>query len=205
MEIICQTCKGKLSIPDEKIPKDTVVRISCPHCKNKITVSTKVEEPSFPESPDSETPIEAFEEEEKRVLICEDDPHNRALLISALKELNYKPTLAANVEDFFNKVKFTQYDLIILNEEFANNSPDNNPIRAYIQPMPMPVRRYIFFALIGKNFKTLDNLMAFSMSANVVINIKDLPSIKNILKKSIADHERFYKIFMDSLKMMGKR
>lgn len=202
MEIICQTCNSKFSISDEKIPKDAVFKIPCPQCKNKITVSTKLEEPS---SPELEPSPEAFGEEEKRALVCEDDPHNRALLISALKDLNYNPTLAANVEDFFNKVKFTHYDLFVLNEEFAHSSPNDNPILGYIQPMPMAVRRNVFIALIGKNFNTLDNFMAFSKSANVVINIKDLSHIKNILKKSIADYEIFYKIYMDSLKMMGKR
>jgi len=198
MEIVCQICKGKFSIADEKVPKDAVFKILCPQCKNKITVSTKAEEPSLPEP-------ETFEEEGKRALICEDDPHNRAILISALKDLDYKPTLAANREDFFNKVKFTHYDLIVLNENFSNSSPNDNPILQYICAMPMSIRRYIFFALIGRDFRTLDNFMAFSKSANVVINVKDLPHIKSILKKSIADYERFYKVFIDSLRTMGKR
>lgn len=41
MEVICEQCKAKLNILDEKIPKDQVVRINCPKCKSKITLDTR--------------------------------------------------------------------------------------------------------------------------------------------------------------------
>jgi DNA-directed RNA polymerase subunit RPC12/RpoP len=41
MEVICEQCKTKLNIPDEKIPKDQVVRINCPKCRSKITLDTR--------------------------------------------------------------------------------------------------------------------------------------------------------------------
>ena len=41
MELICEQCKTKLNILDEKIPKDQVVRINCPKCKSKITLDTR--------------------------------------------------------------------------------------------------------------------------------------------------------------------
>jgi hypothetical protein len=47
-------------------------------------------------------------------------------------------------------------------------------------------------------------MMAFSKSANVVINQKDLSQIKNILRKSIPDNDRFYKVFKETLKALGK-
>ena len=40
MEIVCESCKAKLNIPDEKIPKGQAVRISCPKCKKKIVLET---------------------------------------------------------------------------------------------------------------------------------------------------------------------
>lgn len=41
MELTCDQCKTKLNIPDEKIPKDQVVRINCPKCKYKITLDPR--------------------------------------------------------------------------------------------------------------------------------------------------------------------
>ena len=46
--------------------------------------------------------------------------------------------------------------------------------------------------------------MAFSLSANAVINTKDMEKLHPILKKAISDNDKFYKIFMDTMKEMGK-
>ena len=35
MEVSCAQCNTKLNVPDEKIPKDQMIRINCPKCKNK--------------------------------------------------------------------------------------------------------------------------------------------------------------------------
>ena len=35
MEITCEHCAATLNIPDDKIPKSQVFRISCPKCKSK--------------------------------------------------------------------------------------------------------------------------------------------------------------------------
>ena len=71
--------------------------------------------------------------------------------------------------------------------------------------MSMSARRNIFLTLIGKDFKTGDNMTAFTKSSNIIVNEKDLPDLKEILKKSVADNDRFYKVFRESLLKMGKR
>ena len=68
----------------------------------------------------------------------------------------------------------------------------------------MATRRHIFLAIIGNGFKTLNNMQAFSYSVNLVINEKDVDKLAKILKKAIAEHEMFYKVFKESLQAMGK-
>ena len=55
MEVTCAQCNTKLNVPDDKIPKDQMVRINCPKCKNKITI-----EP--PKSAQDEKSTEEFDE-----------------------------------------------------------------------------------------------------------------------------------------------
>jgi hypothetical protein len=50
----------------------------------------------------------------------------------------------------------------------------------------------------------MDNMMAFAMSANLVVNEKDLDKLAAVLKKALSDHEKFYKVFMDTLLEVGK-
>jgi hypothetical protein len=68
----------------------------------------------------------------------------------------------------------------------------------------MPVRRRIFLALVSDGFKTMDNMMAFAMSANVVIHGKDAEKLNLVLRKAIAENERFYKVYTDTLVETGK-
>ena len=47
-------------------------------------------------------------------------------------------------------------------------------------------------------------MKAFAMSANLVVNQGDVENLGAILKKSISENEKFYKVFMDTLKESGK-
>jgi flagellar motor component MotA len=102
-------------------------------------------------------------------------------------------------------VRFNQYDVIVLNENFGGNPPENNEVLKFFQNMPMNTRRHIFLALVGQNLKTLDNMTAFSKSVNAVINKSDISNLANILKKSIDDNEQFYKVYKETLRRLGKR
>ena len=45
----------------------------------------------------------------------------------------------------------------------------------------------------------MDQMMAYSVSANLVVNRKDIQKLDNVLKRGISDHEQFYKVLMDTL------
>ena len=62
----------------------------------------------------------------------------------------------------------------------------------------------IFLALMGDKVNTMDDMMAYTMSANMVISTKDADKLSSILKKGLSEHERFYKVFMDTLVEVGK-
>ncbi len=152
-----------------------------------------------------ETNTEEYEEAIKSALICEDSSDLRNSIASALDSLGYKHEIAASPDDTFEKLRFNQYDLIVMNEKFGGGAPEANAVYKHIQFMPMMTRRHIFFALIGQNFKTGDYMAAFSKSANIIINEKDVPNLKSLLKAAIADNDQFYKVYKESLVKMGKR
>jgi len=71
--------------------------------------------------------------------------------------------------------------------------------------MSMDTRREMFFALIGKEFRTYDYMTAFSKSTNIVINANDLPDIKKVLTNALEENEKFYKVLKETLSAVGKR
>ena len=57
---------------------------------------------------------------------------------------------------------------------------------------------------LQEGFKTMDDMMAFALSANLVVNTKELDKLLAILKRALSDYEKFYKVFMDTLVEVGK-
>jgi hypothetical protein len=50
----------------------------------------------------------------------------------------------------------------------------------------------------------MDDMMAYTISANAVINTKDVDKLSSILKQGLSEYEKFYKVFMDILVEVGK-
>ena len=145
------------------------------------------------------------EEGAKTSLICEDNQEFRNTITSVLKELKYETDTAANADEAFEKLRFNRYDVVAISEKYAGSAPENNELLKHLQTMPMSNRRHIFVALFGEDLVTGDNMQAFDKSVNVVINEKDLPTLKTVLKRSISDNDQFYKVYKESLIKMGKR
>jgi hypothetical protein len=68
----------------------------------------------------------------------------------------------------------------------------------------MDIRRNIFVTMISSRFHTMDNMMTFNKSVNLIINIKNIDDIDKILQRGIADNEFFYRVFRESLKKTGQ-
>jgi len=215
-----------MNIPDEKLPKDQAFSITCPGCKTKIKVDQhlkpKASEPTSPPPTPQEkektidtasmvVSYEDFEDDDDLIIYEENDQlalildeKNKEIWTKALEEKEFKIQYAKSPEHAVHKMKFTHFHFVALNENFGNGPVDENPFYQTLIEMPMVTRRDVFFALVGANFKSLNNMQAFQKSANVVINEKDLEKLGDILKKSISENEIFYKVYKETLHAMGK-
>ncbi len=218
MKVDCESCGKTLNIPDEKIPPNKKVTISCPACKAKVTVGKPAPEKKAPSPSEAEEQeeamqvidpgqfadeeLEVLEEGAKRALIC--DTTNQKNIDPVLKELGYATKTVSSATDAIGRMKFTDYNLVVLAEDFAGSTLDNNIVLKYIQPMSMTTRRKMFVAMLGKDVRTMDNMKAFGLSVNVVISTKDMGNLAKILKKSISENDAFYKVFKETLVSLGK-
>lgn len=235
MEVTCSQCKTKLNIPDEKIPKDQMVRVNCPKCKGKITIEPvrPAEEEQSPNDSFVETGkmhlkfIESQKGEDSKeetsdyegysgdealdfidegikpaLILAGDDMVEKAR--SSIDELGYKSISAPNTRDALGKMRFHHFDMVLLADGFDGQELENSPIMNYINHLSMSSRRRIFFVLMGEKFKTMDDMKAYAMSANMVINNKDVDKLTSLLKRGLSEHEKFYKVFMDTLVETGR-
>lgn len=206
MEISCPGCQKRFLVPDEKLPANTKVVLTCPDCKGKITVDTrgKSEESGPLPDTDQDAAIEFFEEGTKTGLVCVPDESIKRNAICALEELGYKTSAADDLRTFYAKVRYNHYGVMVVSEKYAEGETENNPVLKYLERLPISVRRNIFLFLISTQHRTLDTLMAFSLSVNAIINEKDLGEMREILQKSLSQQEHFYRVFKECLRVEGR-
>jgi predicted Zn finger-like uncharacterized protein len=214
MEIICDNCQSKFRVPDEKIPAGKRTTVPCPKCKGKISLGSSRGSSrgraSFASADSNngydaaEKPFDFIEEEGVTALVCESNPLVRKTITNALDVLDYQITEAESTRDALKRMRYHNYDLFVINENFDTDNPESNGILLYLERLSMLVRRNMFVALVSDRFRTMDNMMALNKSANLVINSKNIDDIGKILSRGITDNEFFYRIFKGTLKEVGK-
>ena len=137
-------------------------------------------------------------------LICIKDQDGIEFVIQVLKGIGFiKITQAQSEQDGLDKMKFNHYDILIIEEGFGGPI-DNNIVMKEIREMVPSLRRKMFVALLGDRWQTGDEMKAFSLSVNLVINKSGLGQLKEILAQAITKNKKSYKIFNEVLIELGK-
>jgi predicted Zn finger-like uncharacterized protein len=225
MEIRCEECRAIIQIPDTRLPQNSTFRVNCPRCKRKILVTTKtVQDPEKPRSHVSldadtaEVPLHGDDDAADELLpdtmdslspgqlaalLCLNRAESCNAVKSMLEDLGYVVDMPETTAHALQRLRFNQYHLILLNDDFEGQSP--NPIMGYLAALNMSIRREIFVILVGSRFKTADHLQAFLESVNLLLHPDDLPHFVTFLHRGLRDHERFYKVFTECLVEAGKK
>ncbi len=215
MDITCKSCQGKFKIADGKVPAGKTANVKCPRCKSTIHITPKNEDAAeadaafddlfeFDEDEGdgyeaTEKPFDFMEEEGKTALVCESDALIREKIRPSLDILEYHITEVPNSREALKKMRYHNYDLVVINEYFDTQDPDANPLLIFLERMPMEMRRNIFVTLLTSRFRTMDHMGAFQKSVNLILNVRNVDDFDKIIQRGIADYGLFYKIFKESL------
>ncbi len=215
MDITCESCQSKFRIADEKLPKNKTAFLTCPKCRNRISVQpaakTADENESEPIGEDffsfdeeetdsydaSDKPFDFVEEEGKTALLCEPDPMIKKAVTPVLEVLEYHVTEVDNSRDALKNMRYHNYDLIVVNEYFDASDPDANGVLIYMERLNMAVRRNIFVTMITNRFRTMDNMKAFQKSVNMIVNVDNISDFDKIFRRGMADFGIFYQIYKE--------
>lgn len=152
----------------------------------------------------SQEKMDFFELGDKTSLICADHATTEVAK-ATLRELGFKFHTAETPELAVERIRYTNYDVIIIQENFAGSSLKSNAVLNFLAPLPMTQRRNWFICLIGPSFKTLDAMQAFGQSVHLVLNPADLTNLGAILKRGLAEFEQLYRSYKDTLTAMGQK
>ena len=212
VRINCPKCKGKITIEPQKEAKDEAPdekefaetgKLHLKFIESKRGVKSDNETYGYDDYSGDES-LEYFDGDVKLALILTDDPDKTEKIKATTEEIGYKCIPAKNTRDALGKLRFHTFNIIFLTEGFDGQELSNSPILNYLNHISMSSRRRIFLALMGDQFKTADSMMSYAMSANIVINSKDMDKLLSVLKNGISEWEKFYKVFMDTLVEVGK-
>ncbi|MBF0169957.1 MAG: hypothetical protein HQK87_02530 [Nitrospinae bacterium] len=209
----CPSCKEKITVTrtgDDNVPHIPGVPETTPHGSpldetQNIQIpggapTTAADLAKMLDSVESEMDI--LGEATLRALVA--DPEEIDRITPVLRKLGYAVTTVKSAEEAQRKMKFNFYSLVVINEKFGGGDLASNPLLAHIAPMIMEQRRKMFVVLLGRNFKTLDNMTAFLNSVNMVMNVDDFSNFELILRKAMKENDAFYAVFKKMMVESGK-
>ncbi|MDE3066364.1 MAG: hypothetical protein KGJ60_02320 [Verrucomicrobiota bacterium] len=109
----------------------------------------------------------------------------------ALRTLGYKINGVSAHTDFHSRFSRVRYQVVVIEDIFgADRIEDNDSLRS-LQNMPMGHRRHATIFLVGAAFPTLDSMEAFRHSVHAVIGASEMPMLKQLIEKVVAESELF--------------
>ncbi len=206
--IACPKCKNKISVENKSgasaSSKSPAGRPAKPAPSKKPGKAAPPPEKPAAAKPDMDddddaNPFDMLEDGAKIAILCESDAKAREKIKTALENLKYHIMESPNPRDALRQMRLRDFDVVVLNERFGTRDPDMNHVLKHLEQLPMVVRRNMFIALITTRFSSMDNMMAFNKSVNMLINMKDLNEAEKLLKRSVKDNDAFYRVYKESL------
>jgi spore germination protein YaaH len=146
----------------------------------------------------SENPTFDFvSNEDKPALIAFSTPEWLEETKTALTELGYKVHTAATHSDFLMRFSQAHYQVVLVEELFGANTPEENVTLKALQNMPVNQRRHATILLVGNSFNTFAPMEAFKQSVHAVINSSELFLLKQLIEKAVADNAQFLQSYRE--------
>jgi len=116
-----------------------------------------------------------------------------------LTDLGYKVHVAADHEEFLNRFNRAQYQVVVLERQFASATQEDNLSLASLQRLSAAQRRHSVIFLLGDGLQSLNPFQAFQFSVHAVINRSEMDSFKPIVQQIVAENDVFLRVFRDAL------
>lgn len=137
-------------------------------------------------------------------MILMEDSKNRDTVIESIEGIGYRTETVDNSLEAIEKMQFVEYSAVVLHSRYEGKGLESSTFHKHMYDMSMARRRFIFYTLVGKEFRTLYNLQALAYSANLVVNESEIPYFNVIIRKAIPEYEELFGPITEELRMQGK-
>lgn len=137
-------------------------------------------------------------------MVCEPDGAVRDKIISELKGMGYAVAEAKSGKEALQFMRFHIFSAIFVDESFDTAEGQVNNVLSFLEGLSMTVRRQTFVVLISSSMKTMDNMMAYNKSVNLIVNKNEIGDVGQVFKKALDEYESFYHVYKENLRKAGK-
>ena len=135
------------------------------------------------------------------------DSNTKQKMVRTLEKLSYQTVIIPFITDnTMEQIKSVPYKVIVLEEGFQNLPLRENPIYREMIHMTMSLRRGIFLILLGKEINHLVPIGAFSMSANLLLDIEKIEEedLVPLLQQEISQYFQIYQVYNMAKKQINQ-
>ena len=221
MKFYCPSCRVTFAVPDNKVPEGKGLKVLCPKCRIPIERKDDSGAPSaadetgieenviisqsydMEEDDEESSTLEVFEEGAKTALLYLSETSRSEKMRQILRLLDYHVSVAGSAKVAINRLHKNRYDLVIVDEKVDGSQDSENLVLHHVKLVPMAMRRQFFLCLLSEDSPTLDQLLAFRLGVDMILNVQDLEKAKVILVRTMKEHKAFYKFFTTELERKG--
>ncbi len=116
---------------------------------------------------------------------------------TALDQLGYKVHTAVNHGEFLHKFAQVPYQVVVIEELFSSNTPEENESLLALQRMSMSSRRHCVIILFGFNMATFNPMQAYQQCVHAVVNPSEMFLLIQLVQKAVADNDTFLNTFRE--------
>ncbi len=123
------------------------------------------------------------------------DAEQRLQIGTTLQRMGYITAAVQSAEHALDELRTASCQLVVCGTDAAYS-----PFRDYLSlSLPQQRRRLLYHVLIGPDVNTCYNLQALALSANLVINERELPFFEVILRKGFQEYSELFGPFLEVL------
>lgn len=126
-------------------------------------------------------------------LILMPDDKLRNATASVIEAYGYLAEIVDTPLEAIHRLSFSNYGIVVIHTGFEDRiSFSDSAVHNYLCTLPMSRRRGVYYIVIGPDLHTYYRLTALALSANLVVNDRDVEYLRKILKKGFREYEELF-------------
>ena len=203
MKLKCPKCSGIINLGKAAFPPATTPEQPLPPAQSAPVTVQPPPPPPLDWLSGGEVTDTGKVEDVPMALVLYPAGANRDSIAETLKALGYQLVCTDNQKEAQERMRLVRFACIVYQADM-HGSLDASSFHASMCAMSMEHRRHIFYILTSDNLRTLYDLEALAVSANLTVHSKDLPKLHIVLRKAFQAHEELFGPLLEELGIHSK-